>query len=112
MKLIVAMIKPNKLDEVHGELSGLGIGGMTAIEVKGYGRQKGHTEKYRGAEYQIEFLPKTMILVAVNSDITEKAIQAIAGAARTGNIGDGKIFVLSLEEVLRIRTGETGPDAI
>jgi len=112
MKLIVAMIKPNKLDEVHQELTGLGIGGMTALEVKGYGRQKGHTEKYRGAEYQIEFLPKIMILVAVNSDLTEKAVQAIAAAAKTGNIGDGKIFVLSLEEALRIRTGETGPDAI
>jgi nitrogen regulatory protein P-II 2 len=112
MKLILAMIKPNKLDEVHQELSSLGIGGMTAIEVKGYGRQKGHTEKYRGAEYQIEFLPKVMILVAVNSDLTEKAVQAIAAAAKTGNIGDGKIFVLSLEEALRIRTGETGPDAI
>lgn len=112
MKLILAMIKPNKLDAVHQELTSLGISGMTAIEVKGYGRQKGHTEKYRGAEYQIEFLPKVMILVAVNSDLAEKAVQAIAGAARTGNIGDGKIFVLGLEEALRIRTGETGPEAI
>ena len=112
MKLIIAMIKPNKLDDVHKELNALGIGGMTAVEVKGFGRQKGHTEKYRGAEYQIEFLPKIMILVAVNSELVDKAIKAIETAARTGNIGDGKVFVLSLEEALRIRTGETGPDAI
>jgi nitrogen regulatory protein P-II 2 len=112
MKLIIAMIKPNKLDDVHKELNAVGIGGMTAMEVKGYGRQKGHTEKYRGAEYQIEFLPKIMILVAVHSELVDTAIKAIETAARTGNIGDGKIFVLGLEEALRIRTGETGPDAI
>jgi nitrogen regulatory protein P-II 2 len=112
MKLIIAMIKPNKLDEVHQELNSVGIGGMTAMEVKGYGRQKGHTEKYRGAEYQIQFLPKIMILVAVNSELVDTAIKAIETAAKTGNIGDGKIFVLSLEEALRIRTGETGPEAI
>jgi len=112
MKLIFAMIKPNKLDDVHKELNAVGIGGLTAMEVKGFGRQKGHTEKYRGAEYQIQFLPKVMILVAVHSELVDKAIKAIETAARTGNIGDGKIFVLGLEEALRIRTGETGPDAI
>ena len=112
MKLIIAMIKPNKLDDVHQELNNVGIGGLTAIEVRGFGRQKGHTEKYRGAEYRIEFLPKIMILVAVNSELVEMAIKTIEKAARTGNIGDGKIFVLSLEEALRIRTGETGPEAI
>ena len=112
MKLIVAMIKPNKLDDVHQELNTLGIGGLTAMEVKGFGRQKGHTEKYRGAEYQIQFLPKIMIMVAVNSELVDQAVKAIATAAKTGNIGDGKIFVLSLEEALRIRTGETGPEAI
>jgi nitrogen regulatory protein P-II 2 len=112
MKMIIAMIKPNKLDDVHQELNAVGISGMTAMEVKGYGRQKGHTEKYRGAEYQIQFLPKIMILVAVNSELVDKAIKAIETGARTGNIGDGKIFVLSLEEALRIRTGETGPEAI
>jgi nitrogen regulatory protein P-II 2 len=112
MKLIVAMIKPNKLDDVHQELNAVGIGGLTAMEVKGFGRQKGHTEKYRGAEYQIQFLPKIMILVAVNTELVDKAIQAIVAGAKTGNIGDGKIFVLSLEEALRIRTGETGPEAI
>ena len=112
MKLIIAMIKPSKLDDVHQELNAVGIGGMTAMEVKGYGRQKGHTEKYRGAEYQIEFLPKVMILTAVNDETAAKAVQAIAGAAKTGNIGDGKIFVLDLEEAIRIRTGETGADAV
>jgi len=112
MKLIIAMIKPNKLDDVHQELNNVGIGGLTAIEVRGFGRQKGHTEKYRGAEYQIQFLPKIMILVAVNTELVEMAIKTIEKAARTGNIGDGKIFVLSLEEALRIRTGETGTDAI
>src|SRR4030042_1292455 len=112
MKLILAMIKPNKLDEVHQELSSLGIGGMTAVEGKGYGRQKGHTEKYRGAEYQIEFLPNVMLLTAVDSETAQKAVQAIARAAKTGNIGDGKIFVLNLDEALRIRTGESGPDAL
>ncbi len=112
MKLIIAMIKPNKLDDVHQELNSVGIGGMTAVEVKGFGRQKGHTEKYRGAEYQIQFLPKIMILVAVNSELVDTAIKAIETAAKTGNIGDGKIFVLSLEEAMRIRTGETGPEAI
>ena len=112
MKLIIAMIKPNKLDEVHKELNSVGIGGMTAMEVKGFGRQKGHTEKYRGAEYQIQFLPKIMIMIAVTSELVDTAIKAIETAAKTGNIGDGKIFVLSLDEALRIRTGETGPDAI
>jgi nitrogen regulatory protein P-II 2 len=112
MKLIIAMIKPNKLDDVHRELNAVGIGGLTAMEVKGFGRQKGHTEKYRGAEYRIEFLPKIMILVAVNTELVDKAIQAIVTGAKTGNIGDGKVFVLSLEEALRIRTGEAGPEAI
>lgn len=112
MKLILAMIKPNKLEEVRQELTRLGIGGMTAIEVMGYGRQRGHTEKYRGAEYQIRFLPKIMILLAVPQELAKTAVQTIAATAKTGNIGDGKIFLLNLEEALRIRTGETGTEAI
>ncbi|MFN3919817.1 MAG: P-II family nitrogen regulator [Methylohalobius sp.] len=112
MKLIVAIIKPFKLDEVRQALSGLGISGMTVTEVKGYGRQKGHTELYRGAEYVVDFLPKVKIEVAVSDEFLERAVEAIANAARTGKIGDGKIFVLPLNEVIRIRTGETGTEAL
>lgn len=112
MKLIVAIIKPFKLDDVREALSELGIAGMTVTEVKGYGRQKGHTELYRGAEYVVDFLPKVKIEVAVSDELLERTIEAIANAARTGKIGDGKIFVLSLDEVIRIRTGETGTEAL
>ncbi len=112
MKLIVAIIKPFKLDDVREALSELGIAGMTVTEVKGYGRQKGHTELYRGAEYVVDFLPKVKIEVAVSDELLECTIEAIANAARTGKIGDGKIFVLSLDEVIRIRTGETGTEAL
>lgn len=112
MKLIVAIIKPFKLDDVRQALSGLGISGMTVTEVKGYGRQKGHTELYRGAEYVVDFLPKVKIEVAVSDELLERAVEAIANAARTGKIGDGKIFVLPLNEVIRIRTGETGTEAL
>ena len=112
MKLITAVIKPFKLDEVREALSGIGVQGITVTEVKGFGRQKGHTELYRGAEYVVDFLPKVKIEVAVADDLTERAIEAIETAARTGKIGDGKIFVSSLESVIRIRTGETGNDAL
>jgi nitrogen regulatory protein P-II 2 len=112
MKLIVAIIKPFKLDDVRQALSGIGISGMTVTEVKGYGRQKGHTELYRGAEYVVDFLPKVKIEVAVSDEFLERAVEAIANAARTGKIGDGKIFVLPLNEVIRIRTGETGTEAL
>ena len=112
MKLITAVIKPFKLDEVREALSGIGVQGITVTEVKGFGRQKGHTELYRGAEYVVDFLPKVKIEVAVADDLTERAIEAIEAAARTGKIGDGKIFVSSLESVIRIRTGETGNDAL
>jgi nitrogen regulatory protein P-II 2 len=112
MKLIIAIIKPFKLDDVRQALSGLGINGMTVTEVKGYGRQKGHTEIYRGAEYVINFLPKVRVEVAIASDRVEKTIDAIAAAARTGQIGDGKIFVTEVEHALRIRTGETDDDAL
>jgi nitrogen regulatory protein P-II 2 len=112
MKLIIAIIKPFKLDDVRQALSGLGINGMTVTEVKGYGRQKGHTEIYRGAEYMINFLPKVRVEVAIASDRVEKTIDAIATAARTGQIGDGKIFVTDVEHALRIRTGETDDDAL
>ena len=112
MKLIVAIIKPFKLDDVRQALSGIGISGMTVTEVKGYGRQKGHTELYRGAEYVVDFLPKVKIEVAVSDESLERAVEAIANAARTGKIGDGKIFVLPLNEVIRIRTGETGTEAL
>ena len=112
MKLIIAIIKPFKLEEVKESLSSIGIEGMTVTEVKGFGRQKGHTELYRGAEYVVDFLPKVKIEVAVADDLTERAIEAIETAARTGKIGDGKIFVSSLESVIRIRTGETGNDAL
>ena len=112
MKLIIAIIKPFKLEEVRDALTGIGVHGLTVTEVKGYGRQKGHTEIYRGAEYAVSFLPKLKIEVAVASDLTASVIDAIAAAARTGQIGDGKIFVLPLEKAVRIRTGETDADAL
>jgi nitrogen regulatory protein P-II 2 len=112
MKLITAIIKPFKLDEVRESLSALGVQGMTVTEVKGYGRQKGHTEIYRGAEYAVSFLPKLKIEVAVKSEMLEAVIDAITSKAKTGQIGDGKIFVTPLEQVVRIRTGETDSDAL
>ncbi|ABA03344.1 nitrogen regulatory protein P-II [Nitrobacter winogradskyi Nb-255] len=112
MKLVVAIIKPFKLDEVREALTALGVHGMTVTEVKGYGRQKGHTEIYRGAEYVVNFLPKLRIEVAVASELADKAVEAIAAAARTGQIGDGKLFVLPIDHALRIRTGETDSDAL
>lgn len=112
MKLITAIIKPFKLDDVREALSEIGVAGVTATEVKGFGRQKGHTELYRGAEYVVDFLPKIKLEIAVADEVLDKAIQAIVSAANTGKIGDGKIFVSSLEQVIRIRTGETGEDAI
>src|SRR5262249_22263625 len=112
MKLITAIIKPFKLDAVREQLSALGVQGMTVTEVKGFGRQKGHTEIYRGAEYAVSFLPKLKIEVAVRSEMAEAAVDAITGRARTGQIGDGKIFVTPLEQVLRIRTGEVDGEAL
>jgi nitrogen regulatory protein P-II 2 len=112
MKLISAIIKPFKLDEVREALSGIGVQGITVTEVKGFGRQKGHTELYRGAEYVVDFLPKVKIDVAVKTDLLERAIEAIEKAANTGKIGDGKIFVFDLEKVIRIRTGETDAEAL
>jgi nitrogen regulatory protein P-II 2 len=112
MKLITAIIKPFKLDEVREALSEINVHGMTVTEVKGFGRQKGHTELYRGAEYVVDFLPKIKIEAAVDDDIVDQVIDTIQGAARTGKIGDGKIFVSDLIQVIRIRTGETGNDAL
>ena len=112
MKLITAVIKPFKLDEVREALSEVGVSGITVTEVKGFGRQKGHTELYRGAEYVVDFLPKVKIEAAVDDGILERAIEAIEKSARTGKIGDGKIFVTELVNVMRIRTGETGVDAL
>lgn len=112
MKLITAVIKPFKLDDVREALSDIGVQGITVTEVKGFGRQKGHTELYRGAEYVVDFLPKVKIEVAASDEQAEKIVEAISNAANTGKIGDGKIFVSSLEQVVRIRTGETGADAI
>ena len=112
MKLITAIIKPFKLDEVREELSEVGVSGITVTEVKGFGRQKGHTELYRGAEYVVDFLPKVKIEAAVDDGILERAIEAIEKSARTGKIGDGKIFVSPVEHVIRIRTGETGAAAL
>ncbi|NMG02706.1 P-II family nitrogen regulator [Azoarcus taiwanensis] len=112
MKLVTAIIKPFKLDEVREALSGIGVQGITVTEVKGFGRQKGHTELYRGAEYVVDFLPKVKIEAAVRSDILDQVIETIEKAASTGKIGDGKIFVFDLEQVVRIRTGETGADAL
>jgi nitrogen regulatory protein P-II 1 len=112
MKRVEAIIKPSKLDEVKDALHALGVTGLTVSEVKGFGRQKGHTEMYRGTEYTVDFLPKLMIVVVVVDDLVEPVVKAIADNARTGKIGDGKIFVSSLEDVMRIRTGERGRDAI
>ena len=112
MRKIEAIIKPFKLDEVKEALHGIGIQGMTVTEVKGFGRQKGHTELYRGAEYVVDFLPKIKIEIAVSDDLVDKVVDAIVQAANTGRIGDGKIFVTPMEEVIRIRTGERGPDAL
>jgi nitrogen regulatory protein PII len=112
MKLITAIIKPFKLDEVREALSEINVQGMTVTEVKGFGRQKGHTELYRGAEYVVDFLPKIKIEAAVDDDIVDQVIDAIQSAARTGKIGDGKIFVSDLSQVIRIRTGETGNEAL
>jgi nitrogen regulatory protein P-II 2 len=112
MKLITAVIKPFKLDEVREALSAIGVQGITVTEVKGFGRQKGHTELYRGAEYVVDFLPKVKIEAAVSDSLVEQAIEAIEASARTGKIGDGKIFVHDIEQVVRIRTGETGNEAL
>ncbi len=112
MKLITAIIKPFKLDDVRESLSEIGVQGITVTEVKGFGRQKGHTELYRGAEYVVDFLPKVKIEVAINDDLVDQVIEAVSKAASTGKIGDGKIFVYDLEQAIRIRTGETGPDAL
>ena len=112
MKLVTAIIKPFKMDDVRAALSDIGVHGITATEVKGFGRQKGHTELYRGAEYVDDFLPKVKLEIAVTEEQLDSTIEAITGAANTGKIGDGKIFVSSLEQVIRIRTGETGSEAI
>jgi nitrogen regulatory protein P-II 2 len=112
MKMLTAIIKPFKLDEVRESLSNIGVQGITVTEVKGFGRQKGHTELYRGAEYVVDFLPKVKLEAAIAADMLDQAIEAIEKAAVTGKIGDGKIFVYDLEQVIRIRTGETGPDAL
>ena len=112
MKKIEAIIKPFKLDEVREALSEIGVNGLTVTEVKGFGRQKGHTELYRGAEYVVDFLPKIKVELVVAENLVEAAMEAIVSAARTGKIGDGKIFVSSIEQVVRIRTGETGEDAV
>ena len=112
MKLVTAIIKPFKLDEVREALAGMGVQGITVTEVKGFGRQKGHTELYRGAEYVVDFLPKVKVEVAVKTELVERVIEAIEKAANTGKIGDGKIFVTELEQAIRIRTGETGAQAL
>ncbi|WP_299181411.1 P-II family nitrogen regulator [uncultured Neptuniibacter sp.] len=112
MKLVTAVIKPFKLDDVREALSEIGIQGVTVTEVKGFGRQKGHTELYRGAEYVVDFLPKVKIEIAVDTGMVDQVIEAISKTANTGKIGDGKIFVAPLEQVIRIRTGESGPDAL
>jgi len=112
MKLVTAIIKPFKLDDVRESLSEIGVQGVTVTEVKGFGRQKGHTELYRGAEYVVDFLPKVKIDLAISADMLDQVIEAITKAANTGKIGDGKIFVSPLEQVVRIRTGETGKDAL
>ena len=112
MKLVTAIIKPFKLDDVREALSDIGVQGITVTEVKGFGRQKGHTELYRGAEYVVDFLPKVKVEVATSKDLLDQVIEAISSAANTGKIGDGKIFVSSLDQVIRIRTGETGDEAI
>ena len=112
MKLVEAIIKPFKLDEVKDALNEVGIEGITVSEVKGFGRQKGHTELYRGAEYVVDFIPKVKLEIAVNDDLVVKVVDTIVNTARTGRIGDGKIFILPMEEAVRIRTGEKGPEAI
>jgi nitrogen regulatory protein P-II 2 len=112
MKLVSAIIKPFKLDDVRESLGDIGVSGITVTEVKGFGRQKGHTELYRGAEYVVDFLPKIKVEVAVDETVLEQTIEAIASAAKTGKIGDGKIFVFEVEQAIRIRTGESGPDAL
>ncbi|MEK9625893.1 MAG: P-II family nitrogen regulator [Gammaproteobacteria bacterium] len=112
MKLVTAVIKPFRLDDVRDSLAQIGIKGMTVTEVKGFGRQKGHTELYRGAEYAVDFLPKIKLEIAVTADLVDQAIEAISDSAKTGKIGDGKIFVYDIEQVMRIRTGETGTDAL
>jgi nitrogen regulatory protein P-II 1 len=112
MKLIEAIIKPFKLDEVKDALNAIGIEGITVSEVKGFGRQKGHTELYRGAEYVVDFIPKIKMEIAVSDDLVSKVVETIQNSAKTGRIGDGKIFIISLEEAVRIRTGENGVDAI
>lgn len=112
MKYVTAIIKPFKLDDVRDALSEIGIKGLTVTEVKGFGRQKGHTELYRGAEYVVDFLPKVKVEVAMDDNQVEAAVEAISGATNTGKIGDGKIFVTNIEQVVRIRTGETGPEAL
>ena len=112
MKLVIAIIKPFKLEEVRDALTAIGVHGMTVTEVKGYGRQKGHMEIYRGAEYAVNFLPKVRLEVAVASDLAQKAVDVIGAAAKTGQIGDGKIFVAPIEQAVRIRTGETDADAL
>ena len=112
MKLVTAIVKPFRLDDVRNALGEVGVRGMTVSEVKGFGRQRGHTELYRGAEYVVDFLPKAKIEVAVSDDLVERVVEAIAESARTGKVGDGKIFVTDLEQVQRIRTGETGDSAL
>ncbi|MGI9512391.1 MAG: P-II family nitrogen regulator [Anderseniella sp.] len=112
MKFIIAIIQPHRLDAVREALSGVGVSGMTASEVKGFGRQGGHSEIYRGAEYTVHYLPKVKLEIAVNSDVADKVVETITQAGHTGKIGDGKIFVLDLENALRIRTSETGSDAL
>jgi nitrogen regulatory protein P-II 2 len=112
MKLVSAIIKPFKLDDVREALGDIGVSGITVTEVKGFGRQKGHTELYRGAEYVVDFLPKIKVEIAVDDALVDKVIEAVTNAARTGKIGDGKIFVFELQQVIRIRTGETGSDAL
>jgi nitrogen regulatory protein P-II 2 len=112
MKLVTAIIKPFKLDDVREAISEIGIDGLTVTEVKGFGRQKGHTELYRGAEYQVDFLPKVKLEIAIQDDQVERLVEAIVGAAKTGKIGDGKVFVYDLEQAVRIRTGEADADAL
>jgi nitrogen regulatory protein P-II 2 len=112
MKLVIAIVQPHRLDQVRAALNDLGIHGMTVTEVKGYGRQKGHTEVYRGTEYEISYLPKTKIEIAIDDDLLDRTVEAIQHAARSGKIGDGKIFVLDLQSATRIRTGESGAEAL